>query len=189
MFDKALIKLIKTDAEKGMSALLDQYTGLVYTVVKNKLSAVCTAQDIEEVVSDVFVAFYRQLDAVDADKGKLSAYLVTIAKRKSVDRLRSCCSKYEVSSYDDGFIEIPDSFRMEDESETGELYRRLVEEINALGEPDSTILYRKYYLGESAKQIAQITGLSSDNVRKRIQRALEKLQSRMKGVYYENEFV
>lgn len=36
MFDQALINLIKTDAEKGMSALLEQYTGLVYTVVKIK---------------------------------------------------------------------------------------------------------------------------------------------------------
>lgn len=185
MFDQALINLIKTDAEKGMSALIDQYAGLVYTVVKNKISAVCTSQDIEEVVSDVFVAFYQQIDLVDTDKGKLSAYLITIAKRRAVDKLRRSCLAYDISSYDDGYIEIPDSFCMERDAEKGELYSRLIDEINALGEPDSTIIYHKYYLGESSKQIAEYTGLSSDNVRKRQQRALEKLQSKMKGVYNE----
>lgn len=181
MFDESLIRLIKTDAEKGMTALIEQYTGLVYTVVKNKISAVCTSQDIEEIVSDVFVAFYQQLDMVDADKGKLSAYLITIAKRKSVDRLRRLARDCNVSSYDDGFIEIPDSFCMENDTETGELYKHLIDEINALGEPDSTIIYHKYYLGESAKQIAKYTGLSSENVRKRQQRALEKLQRKIGG--------
>lgn len=186
MFDQALINLIKTDAEKDMSALLEQYTGLVYTVVKNKISAVCTSQDIEEVVSDVFVAFYQQIGLVDTDKGKLSAYLITIAKRRAVDKLRRSCLAYDISSYDDGYLEIPDSFCMERDAEKGELYSRLIDEINALGEPDSTIIYHKYYLGESSKQIAEYTGLSSDNVRKRQQRALEKLQSKMKGVYHEN---
>lgn len=186
MFDKALIKLIKTDVEKGISVLIDQYAGLVYTVVKNKISGVCTSQDIEEVVSDVFVSFYQQIDLVDADKGKLSAYLITIAKRRAVDRIRRSCSGYDISSYDDGYLEISDSFCMENDTEKGELYRCLIDEINALGEPDSTIIYHKYYLNESAKQIAEHTGLSSDNVRKRQQRALEKLQNKMKGVYYEN---
>lgn len=36
MFDRALLRLIRADAQKGMSALMEQYTGLVYTIVKKQ---------------------------------------------------------------------------------------------------------------------------------------------------------
>ena len=55
MFDSALIKMIKSDKNKGLSNLIDQYTPLVYTIVKNKISSVCSVEDIEEIVSDVFI--------------------------------------------------------------------------------------------------------------------------------------
>ena len=189
MFDNALIRLIKNNTEKGMSALMEQYTGLIYTVVKNKISAVCSAEDIEETVSDVFVAFYNQIDNVNLEKGSLSAYLISIAKRKAVDKFRTVCKYCEISTDDDGFIEIPDSFNLENEAEKNELYRNLINEINSLGEPDSTIVFCRYYLSLPSKEIARLVSLSDDNVRKRLQRALRKLESKLKGVYYENKFV
>ncbi len=186
MFDTALIKLIKNNPEKGLSALIDQYTPLVYTIVKNKISSVCSKEDIEETVSDVFITFYNQIDDVDLSKGSLSAYLMTIAKRKAVDKFRACCKFNELSIDDDDvFIEIPDEFNLENQSEANEFYCRLIEEIKSLGEPDSTIILRKYYLKESSKTIAQLTGLTDDNVRKRLSRALRKLEKSLKGDYYE----
>lgn len=186
MLDSALIKLIKKDTQKGMSALMEQYTGLVYTIVKNKLSSYCTAEDIEEAVSDVFAAFYNQIDSVDLEKGSLSAYLMTIAKRKAVDKFRSSYRQDEIVIEEENYIKIPDSFNLENEAEKNELTERLLAEIDALGEPDSTIIYRKFYFGESAKKIADHTGLMHDNVRKRQSRALKRLESRLKGDYYEN---
>ncbi|MDE6412592.1 MAG: RNA polymerase subunit sigma-24, partial [Eubacterium sp.] len=88
MFDSALIKMIRSDQNKGLSNLIDQYTPLVYTIVRNKISSVCSAEDIEEVVSDVFITFYNQIESVDLSKGSIAAYLMTIAKRKAVDKFR-----------------------------------------------------------------------------------------------------
>lgn len=186
MFDRALLRLIRADAQKGMSALMEQYTGLVYTIVKNKISTVCSLEDIEETVSDVFIAFYNQTDHIDLEKGSLSAYLMTIAKRKAVDKFRCACKSKEINMDEDSYIEIPDHIDLENEAEKNSMYSRLIDEINALGEPDSTIIYHKYYYGESAKEIAQLTGLTDDNVRKRLQRALRKLENRLKGDYYED---
>lgn len=152
MFDSGLLKLINESPEKGMSALMEQFTPLVYTVVKNKISSVGSVEDIEETVSDVFITFYNQRSSIDLGKGSLCAYLMTIAKRKAVDKYRACCKPYEVRLDDEEcFIEIPDSFNLENRAEKNELHRRLIEEIRALGEPDSTIIFRKYYLSESVK--------------------------------------
>lgn len=188
MFDSGLIKLIKENPQKGMIFLMEQYTGLVYTIVKNRISAVCSLEDIEETVSDVFVAFYNQIENVDLKKGSLSAYLMIIAKRKAVDKLRSSCKQYEINTDEGDYIEIPDSFNLENEAERNELAARLTTEINALGEPDSTIIYRRYYFGDSSKTIAALTGLTDDNVRKRQQRALKKLENKLKGDYYESGY-
>lgn len=88
MFDTALLKMIKESSNPGLSHLIDQYTPLVYTIVKSKISSVCSEEDIEEIVSDVFIAFYNQIDHVNLSKGSLAAYLTVIAKRKAVDRFR-----------------------------------------------------------------------------------------------------
>lgn len=82
MFDQSLLRLIKKKPNRGMSALMDRYTGLVYSAVKNRISGICTEEDIEEIVSDVFVAFYNQVDKIDTEKGSLASYLITIAKKK-----------------------------------------------------------------------------------------------------------
>ena len=126
MLDKALIKLIKRDAQKGMSILMEQYTGLVYTIVKNKLSLYCTAEDIEEAVSDVFAAFYNKMDSVDLEKGSLSAYLMTIAKRKAVDKFRSSVRQDEIIINEEDYIKIPDSFNLENEAEKNAFTERLI---------------------------------------------------------------
>lgn len=36
MFDQSLLRLIKKKPNRGMSALMDQYTGLVYSAVKKQ---------------------------------------------------------------------------------------------------------------------------------------------------------
>lgn len=184
MFDSTILELIKKDPERGLTELINQYTGLVYTIISNKISNFCSKEDIEEAVSDVFTAFYYKAKSIDLAKGTISAYLSSIAKRKAVDKLRECGSQYEISTDDDGFIEIPDSYNLENEAEKKLLYAELVESVKALGEPDSTIIFRRYFLGEATKAIAEHMGISDDNIRKHLSRAIQKLQKTMKGAYY-----
>lgn len=187
MFDSVLLKLIKTDKRKGLLNLIDQYTPLVYTVVKSKISSVCTEEDIEETVSDVFNAFYNQAESVDLSRGSIAAYLVVIAKRRAVDVYRKASKNTELKLLDEEneAIELPDSFNLEDEVQKKELRNQLISVINSLGEPDSTIIIHRFYLEESAKDIAFVTGLSEDNVRKRLSRALRKIEKKLKGADYE----
>lgn len=187
MFDTALLKMIKKNSNTGLSHLIDQYTPLVYTVVKSKISSVCSEEDIEEIVSDVFIAFYNQIDHVNLSKGSLAAYLTVIAKRKAVDRFRKASVHRDVKLLDDEdeFIDLPDDFNLDDEIQQKEIRKKLISVINSLGEPDSTIIIHRFYLGESSKDIAAVTGLSNDNVRKRLSRALRKIEKELKGENYE----
>ena len=51
----------------------------------------------------------------------------------------------------------------------------------ALGEPETTILFRRYYYGESYAEIGKLVHLSENAVNKRCLKALQTLRKQMKG--------
>ena len=96
--DLELLELIKSDADRGLKALMDQYSGFVYHIVRERLKG--KEQDIEECVADVFTEFFYGIDKVDTDRGSIKAYLATMAARKSVDSSRTGATHF-VFSYDE----------------------------------------------------------------------------------------
>jgi RNA polymerase sigma-70 factor (ECF subfamily) len=65
------------------------------------------------------------------------------------------------------------------DSETNDL---LIQEIKALGEPDCQIMIRKYYFGQSSRNISKILGMKENTVNKKVSRALVKLKEALGGV-------
>lgn len=62
-----------------------------------------------------------------------------------------------------------------------ELRRRVIKAVKDLGDPDSKIIFRKFYYGESSKEIAKALGLTVSNVDTRTHRALNKLRKMFGG--------
>ena len=59
--------------------------------------------------------------------------------------------------------------------------RQLLETIRSLGEPDSQIIFRRYYFGQKSKEIAADLGMTPGAVDTRLSRALGKLRSMLGG--------
>jgi len=182
--DKELLLLLKTDPENGLEALMDSYIGLVYTIVSRKLVSISSKEDIEECVSDIFYVFYTQRDAIDLEKGSVKAYLSTMAKRRAIDRFRQMKHSANKSCPLDAL-----EYELEAEkenvecnvfaSETKEMLRC---GIIALGEPDSEIFIRKYYFGQSTKEIAKAVKVKENTIDKKVSRGLGKLRQALGGV-------
>jgi len=161
---------------------MDEYMAFVYTIVYGKLASVCSKQDIEECVSDIFYELYRTQASVDPEKGSLKAYIAVLSKRKAIDAFRKFCRKPKSISVDEFDHELTASDESVEESVlNGETSALLVREIKALGEPDSQIIIRKYYLGQSTKIIAKALGFKPNTVDKRVSRALIKLKHALGG--------
>ena len=88
MTQEEILRLMKTDSDAGMQIVTNQYAALVYKVVWGKLACVCSSEDVEEAVSDVFLDFFRSHHLVDLSKGSLTTFLITLAQRRAVDVLR-----------------------------------------------------------------------------------------------------
>lgn len=180
MTQEELLTLMQTSPEKGLQAVTAQYAALVYKVVWGKLSSVCASEDIEETVSDVFLEFYKKFTCVDLSKGSLATFLTTLAQRRAVDVFRKIVRQKQIDdmlSKDTQEL----SFRTDDTVLKNEERKILLDSILRLGEPDSTIIYRKFFYGESYCEIGNKLGLSENAVNKRYLRAIEKLSLMMKG--------
>jgi RNA polymerase sigma-70 factor (ECF subfamily) len=176
--EKELLTFLLQTPEQGLEIIMNRYMAFVYTIVYGKLSDVCKKQDMEECVSDIFFEVYRTRSLIDLEKGSLKAYLAVVAKRRAIDVFRKHKGNAEDVSLD-AFGH--DWLASKDSVTAGENSDILVDEIKALGEPDSQILIRKYYFGQSAKAIARVLGLKENTVNKRASRALAKLKVALGG--------
>ena len=183
MEDKKLLRLLHKDPNAGMEELLNQYTGLVYTVVKGRLNGYyCLSSDIEDCVADVFCKFYTELAGYDPKISSIGSYLCVIARNHAINLARKRSLEGGIS-LDDERSPLPasDDLTIDSELADKELRREVFRAIEDLGEPDSSIIFRKYCYGESSKEIAKATGLSVSNVDTRAHRALKRLRKMFGG--------
>lgn len=173
MRDDEILALLREKPEKGLKLLTKLYGGLVYAVVRRTLSDASSA-DIEDCASDSFAEFYLELDKLDLSKGSVKAWLCTIARHNALDAARrlhpALILEEEI---------ISEEASVEREAEKTALREAVLSEVKSLPEPDREILLRKFYLGESSKEIAARLKMSVSNVDTRTSRAVEKLRKRL----------
>lgn len=176
MKDAELLELLQKNQEKGLKALIAQYGGLVYTVVRKNLpQAFCTA-DAEACAAEVFSDFYLDLNKYDPSKGSIKAWLCVIARHNAIDITRRST---EVLPLDEEIRADIGGIALESDLEERELRRAVLSEVKSMNEPDREILLRKFYLGESSKEIAARLKMSVSNVDTRTSRAVEKLRKKL----------
>jgi len=181
--EKEMCSLLVRHPEKGIEKIMDKYIAFVYTIVYGKLSGVCSRQDIEECVSGIFYEVYQTRNLIDLEKGSLKSYLAVLSKRTAIDIFRKMRNKAGNVSLDefehDWIAADTNTEKAVIDSETSDL---LIQEIKALGEPDSQIIIRKYYFGQSSKIISAVLGIKENTVNKKVSRSLVKLKEALGGV-------
>ena len=179
MQDGEFVKYMKKKPDKAMKELTEKYAGLIYAVVKSKLcSGTFADYVIEDCTADVLSDFYINLDKYDETKCSIKTWLCIIAKNKAIDILRK--SKTEIVSLEDA--EIPDKNTLEGDFEEKERRLAVIRKINELDEPDKSIMIRKYYIGQTSKEIAELLNMTVSNVDTRASRVIKRLREYFGGV-------
>ena len=178
MEDNKLLRLLHKDPNSGMEQLINQYTGLVYAVVKTKLAdSNYVSSDIEDCVADVFSKFYIELSDYDPAISSIKSYLCVIARNHAINVAKKRTLAKSVSfDNDDSLLQIADDVIIDSDLAEEDLRREILKAVENLGYPDANIIFRKFYYGESSKDIAKAIGLSVSNVDIRTYRALNKLR-------------
>ena len=169
MKDKELLELLRAEPQKGLAAVVERYSAYVLKIARTKLSGLCTNEDIEELTSDVFYGFYQHGCKCSFEIRSLRGCLAVIAERRCIDFIGRMMKTGESIPIDDVADTLPGEIPSDDHS-------RLTEALKMLGEPDTSIFIRKYFLGQRTADIARELHMKPNTVDKRISRGLVRLR-------------
>ncbi|MGL5347896.1 MAG: sigma factor [Peptostreptococcaceae bacterium] len=91
--DKLMIKYIKKKNPKGMDMLIEDYSGIITSVVRNHLGTLKNYE--EECVSDVLFSVWESINGYEKDKNSFKNWVCAIAKYKSINYRKKYLSKPE----------------------------------------------------------------------------------------------
>ena len=106
MSQEELIPLILKKDERAFTILYDMYSKSLYSVISNLLKE---TEDAEDVLQEVFVKIWKNIESYNESKGRLYTWMLNIARNSSLDKLRSKGfnnSKQNLSS--DNFVHLLD---------------------------------------------------------------------------------
>lgn len=176
MEDAALLRKIKKGNTGALEALIRRYTPYV-SACAYRATGSLPREDLEEVVSDTFVALWQH--AGELDGSTLRGWLGTVAGNKAKNRLRSYARSGMSSAPIPEDAPAPDDpARQTEEQEVSAL---LWQAVDSLDEPERTLFLRYYYEGEKLKTIAAELGLNPATAKTKLRRGRQLLRARLQG--------
>ena len=169
-----LVKRLKKKEEQALEQIMKRFTPLVASIVHNIAKGSLTTEDIEEVVTDVFVTLWRNAEKVQEDK--LKAYLCCIAKTRTYNKLDTV-KRAVIVDIDE--IDVEDEFSLSETAEQNDLNACLLEIIDTIPEPDREILLRHYFYYQTVTDIAQRLQLNAETVKGKLFRTRKKIKSQL----------
>ncbi|MBN2638657.1 MAG: RNA polymerase sigma factor [Bacteroidales bacterium] len=175
--DHHLVAQVLEGNRFAYAKLVAQYRDMVFTLA---LKILKNREEAEEVAQDVFIKVYQSLNRFQG-KSKLSTWVYRIAYNHSLNQLKANQKNRNTGTLENiqpinGNYE-PDAFEMIQKTENSQTLQ------NALGllpETDQIIVTLYYYEELPVKEIAEIVGLSVQNVKVKLHRSRQKLYETLK---------
>jgi RNA polymerase sigma-70 factor (ECF subfamily) len=165
--------LVEHDAD-AMEQIYNRYEPVLRTVI---LGVLHEEGDADDVLHDVFLQLWNHSDRLVPEKG-LQGFLVTMARRRALDRLRRRLVYRRVT---DRFeCELKAQFRdelraNETEMANNDLSELLEGMIKDLPDPQQEVVHLTFFEGMSQREIAAGKTIALGTVKTRLQLALKKL--------------
>ena len=175
-----LLRSIAGGDQQALSALYDATNHLVYGLV---LRIVRDTGASEEVLLDVYTQVLRQAASYRAERGAPSAWLLTIARSRAIDRLRAGRSERQRREPLDLATERAGGENVEETVATRELQRVVCAALDALTPEQREVIQLAYYGGLSHSEIAARTGQPLGTVKTRTRLGMLKLRELLKPTY------
>jgi RNA polymerase sigma factor (sigma-70 family) len=163
-------RVIAGDKE-AFGGLVDAHKDMVYTVCLRMLTS---EADAEEAAQDVFVKAFRSIGSFQ-ERAKFSTWLYRITYNHCISVIRKKVKMIDlVDELPDGEVDEGEMNGLESIS-AEERSRYLKMAIESLAETDAVVVTLFYYDEMSLDEIAEITGLSSSNIRIKLHRSRKKM--------------
>lgn len=166
----ALIDGLVAGDERALAGAYERYSARVYGLA---LRVVGDPARAEEVTQDVFVAAWRNRAAFDQGRGSLVAWLLTAARNRTIDLLRSSAARQAL----EGILplEIRSPANVEETVLNALDQQAIAAAVEALPRNQRHAIEKAYFGGQSAREIAADLGVPVSTVKGRLRLGLRRL--------------
>ena len=177
--DAALLRRMAAGDEQALGLLYDRWNAVVHGVVSRMLRQ---PDDVEDVVEEAFWQAWRQASRFDPTRGAVQTWLLTIARSRALDRVRSLRRRREDPlEGEDGQVVTQQMAEGDPglDAEASERRTIVVAALADLPQEQREALELGYFGGLSQTEIAERTGQPLGTVKTRMRLALQKLRSQL----------
>ncbi|MBJ2329259.1 sigma-70 family RNA polymerase sigma factor [Schaalia cardiffensis] len=174
--DEELLALIKTGDRDAFEVLYGRWVSRLLALA---VSILVDRAQAEEILQETLLEVWRTAGAFDPSKGSARAWLVTMTRRRAIDRVRSseAARRREERRPDE---DLPFDVTAE-AVETSIVAKEVRDALEALGEPHKTTIELAYFTGLTHRQIAEQMNTPLGTVKTRIRDGVARLGMIMGG--------
>ena len=179
-YDQRLLERMTERDEAALSEFYDRYHRLVYSLALRVLG---NSTEAEDVVVDVFWQVWQQAGQYAAERGKVFTWLMTIARRRAIDRQRRRQRQDVIAQA----LEVQQRNTVqaltdpEEDLFVGERRRSVRAALDLLPETQRRVIELAYYGGLSQSEIAAVLNEPLGTVKTRIRTGLAQLRASLKS--------
>jgi RNA polymerase sigma-70 factor (ECF subfamily) len=167
-----LVSLLQAKNRQAFSILYDNYSaallGIICRMIPNKNIA-------EELLQDVFVKVWKNVDTYETGKGTLFTWMLNIARNTCIDHLRSKQHKQYMKTSSNGpeHQEIISKMSLVSHSAENRELRSLTKKLDV---KYSEIIDKVYFLGYSQEEVSEMLNIPLGTVKTRSRTGLQQLR-------------
>lgn len=156
------------------------YADYIVKVTRYVRSKVAETSVVDDIVSDVFIKVYQNLDKYDESKASLSSWIFTITSRTVTDyyRRRKVFSEIPEDNGAEGLMPtvLVDNTELDEGIIQEETLNQLADALEKLTERERDLIILHYYSNITLKEVAVKLGMSYANVKIVHKKALAKMK-------------
>jgi RNA polymerase sigma-70 factor (ECF subfamily) len=161
----------------AMRELYDRYGRLVYSLI---LRIVRNSAAAEDLVQETFLRVWNRMQAFDQERGALGPWVLTVARNRAIDYLRSTDARMSAGALALDHLEHPGKFcDFEDRALSLDRARRLKDAFEKLTPHQKTVVELAYYEGLSQTEMAERMQQPLGTVKTWVRSALKALREQL----------
>lgn len=174
MEDEEIVNELKQGNVQALYNFIDKYGRLIYKIINDVLNKKHEKPSVDECFDDVILDIWYNINSYNASKGKLVNWFTSVCKFNVIDYKRRLNKLYATSNIDD--VKLEDKSRVENHILMNEYMEFIKGCINKMNMEDKSILTMRYFEGYGVNKIAEVLGISNENVYSKLSRGRKKLK-------------
>ena len=183
MGDETLMAQIQERAPEALAALYDRYSGILKSLIMGVIHNDAEADDL---LQEIFMEIWNQAAHYSAQKGKPLGWIVTLTRRRSIDRLRKKQAYARAEERLQNETEQqPEAWvhnSTEDDIEVSDTRRLILGILKNLPPAQREAIDMAFYHGMSQREIAAKTGIPLGTIKTRLELGLKKISEALRGM-------